>query len=59
MPPVEHISQLMAREVQAGDIKLNALEKRQAFTPITTRATWDGTTMFTTSRARCWTRFPD
>ena len=26
MPPVEHISELMARKVQAGDIKLNALE---------------------------------
>ena len=61
VPPVEHISQVIAREVKTGKIKLNpAVEKTKTMsTPITIPAIWGGTTGFTTTRATCWMRFPD
>ena len=59
VPPVEHISQVIAREVKAGKLKLNPLEERRTtFTPITIPATWAGTTRSTTIRAMCSMRFP-
>jgi Fe-S oxidoreductase len=59
MPPVEHISQLIAREVKSGKLQLNPVEeRRQRSTPITIPAISAGTTRCTTIRAMCWMRFP-
>jgi Fe-S oxidoreductase len=58
VPPVEHISQVIAREVKAGKIKFNPLENETAFTPTTIPATWDGTTRFTTIRANVLDAIP-
>ena len=62
MPPVEHISQVIAREVRAGKLHFNSVEQRSkigaASTPITIPATWDGTIRCTTIRATCSTPFP-
>jgi Fe-S oxidoreductase len=60
VPPVEHISEVIARKVQAGDIKLNPLaDDETMFTPTTIPATWGGTTASTMRRAMCWMPFPD
>ena len=58
VPPVEHISQVIAREVKAGKLKLNPVENETTCTPTTIPATWAGTTRSTTIRATCSTRFP-
>ena len=59
VPPVEHISQVIAREVKAGKIKFNPVENaRTLCTPITILAIWGGITRFMTILEMCWTRFP-
>ena len=59
MPPVEHISQVIAREVKTGKIKFNPVENATTCTPTTIPATWDGTTRSTTIRAMCSMPSPD
>ncbi len=59
MPPVEHISQVMAREIKAGNLKLNPGRKRATtYTPITIPVTWEGITVSTTIRAMWSTPSP-
>ena len=58
VPPVEHISQVIAREVKAGKIKFKSGGKpRSVSTPTTIPAISDATTRSTTTLERCWTRF--
>ena len=59
MPPVEHISQVIASEVKSGKITFNRSGERQTtFTPTTIPATWGGTTRFMTTREMCSMPFP-
>ena len=59
MPPVEHISQLIAREVKAGkhQAETGRKSRRRLHLP-RPLLSWDGTTKFTTSRALCSMLFP-
>ena len=59
VPPVEHISQVIAREVKAGNIKFDDLKTQTTSTPITTPATWAATIRFTTIPAVCSTPYQD
>ena len=57
VPPVEHISQVIAREVKTGKIKFSPVENEgQLSTPTTIPAIWVGITRFTTILAKCWMR---
>ena len=53
IPPVEHISQVIARHISAG--KSNSIPSiiPPPFTPTTTRATWDDTTNSMTTPELC------
>ena len=53
VPPVEHISQVIARQLKAGKIKFKPVENSPPYTPTTTRATWAGTTKSMTIPELC------
>jgi hypothetical protein len=52
MPPVEHISQFLARQIRRRAQLQTDWKRPIRFTPITIRAIWAATTAFTTIRAR-------
>ena len=54
---MEHISQVMAREVKAGNLRFNRVEdKDRMYTPTTILAIWDVTTRFMTIPGQCLMR---
>ena len=57
VPPVEHISQFIAREAKAGNLTLSPVANETRFTPITIRVTSAATTRSMTTRATYLTRF--
>ena len=59
VPPVEHISQLLEREVKAGRSSSTRLQTKTRCSSITILAISGATTRFTTIRARCWMRSPN
>ena len=57
IPPVDHISQVIARAVKAGKVKFQPVKLRQRVQLSRSLLFKDVTTRFTTSPERCWTRF--
>ena len=58
LPPVEHISQVIAREVKSGKLKLNHVENGDNVYAYHDPAIWGGTTRSMTIRATCSMPFP-